>query len=409
MTASIPLGALSPEEFLRDYWQKRPLLIRNAIPGFESPISPEELAGLACEEEINARLILERGGRKPWEVRHGPFSEELFMTLPEDGYSLLVTDCEKAVPELMEIVQAFRFVPDWRIDDLMISYAPPGGSVGAHIDQYDVFLLQAHGTRKWMIESRPRPEVYVPGLDVRILETFEPDEEWLLEPGDLLYLPPGIPHHGVALTPCMTWSIGFRAPRAVDVVSGVADMLIDRLDPAALYTDPDRSLQDNPGALAAADLARFRRQVREALTADDDLIDRLIARVLTDRRVDLAPFYPGNEPMDTELLGALLEAGHQLMRTPAVRMALVENGAGAFLMVDGEETRLCERTRPLAEYLTRSVFLDSERLLAALEDEEAGIMLAALYAHGALMWVDPTALEDALEDEVDAPDDGGED
>ncbi|MFP4294865.1 MAG: JmjC domain-containing protein [Halothiobacillaceae bacterium] len=403
ITARIPLGALSPEEFLRDYWQKRPLLIRQAIPGFESPISPEELAGLACEEDINARLILEHGGRKPWEVRHGPFSEELFMTLPQTGYSLLVTDCEKAMPDLMEYVQAFRFVPDWRIDDLMISYAPPGGSVGAHIDQYDVFLLQAHGTRKWMIESRPRPEVYIPGLDVRILETFEPDEEWLLEPGDMLYLPPGIPHHGVAISPCMTWSIGFRAPRTVDVVSGVADMMIDRLDPAALYRDPDRSLQENPGALSGTDLAHFRAQVREALAADDELIDRLVARVLTDRRVDLAPFYPPNVPLDAQSIASLLESGYTLMRTPAVRMALLEHDAGAFLMVDGEETRLGEATRPLAEYLTRSVFYDSGRLLELMAPGEAQVMLAALYAHGALMWLEPEALEEGLEDDPEEP------
>jgi len=383
-----PLGEMTVETFLRDYWQKKPVLIRGAFPQFESPLTPEELAGLACEEDVNARLVLETAGSKPWEVRHGPFSEEDFMALPEEGYSLLVTDCEKAIPELMGIVEKFRFIPDWRIDDLMISYAPAGGSVGAHIDQYDVFLLQGYGTRKWMIESQPREEVYIRGLDVRILQTFKPDQKWVLEPGDMLYLPPGIPHHGVALEPCMTFSIGFRAPRLTDIVGGVADMLIQRVDPDSLYTDPNLTPQDNPGMIGSEALATFREKIREALTADDDLLDRLIARVITDRRVDLTPFYPPNEVMEVASLRQLLADGLALMRTPAAHLALIENQSGAFLMVDGQETRLNHQTQALAEYLTSNVFYQGDTLLKLIEEEEAAVLLATLFGHGALMWQD---------------------
>ena len=174
------LGGLTLETFLRDYWQKKPLLIRQAFPQFEALVTPEELAGLACEEGIHSRMVLEHGGSKPWELRYGPFSEDDFAALPSEGWSILVSDVEKALPEIMAVVEPFRFIPDWRIDDLMMSYAPPGGSVGAHVDQYDVFLLQAHGRRRWMIESQPRDDenAYIDGLDLRILKDFNPDQSW---------------------------------------------------------------------------------------------------------------------------------------------------------------------------------------------------------------------------------------
>lgn len=208
------LGGLSAAQFLREYWQKQPLLIRKAMPHWRDPLSPEELAGLACEPGVEARLVLQRAGVGPWSVRHGPFSEADFLTLPETHWTLLVQDAEKQAPALLgDFLEPFRFIPDWRCDDLMISYAPTDGSVGPHWDQYDVFLLQGKGRRRWQISTQPlQPDNLLPDTELRILCDFTPEQEWLLEPGDMLYLPPRVAHHGVAVEPCLTYSIGWRAP-----------------------------------------------------------------------------------------------------------------------------------------------------------------------------------------------------
>ncbi|WP_407276585.1 cupin domain-containing protein [Halothiobacillus sp. DCM-1] len=386
MTIATVLGQISTAEFLREYWQKKPLLIRQALPDFISPLSPEELAGLACEEDVPARLILESGGDHPWQLKQGPFTEADFTKLPEDGYSLLVTDCDKLIPDLMSIVERFRFVPDWRIDDLMISYAPPGGSVGAHIDEYDVFLLQGMGRRRWMIEYPVIHREFVPGLDIRLLAEFTPTDEWVLEPGDMLYLPPGVPHHGVAIDPCMTFSIGFRAPLWHELTAGVADRLQLCADQSARYTDPALSLQENPGELTAAMRQQLRAGVRALLNADDALLDRLIAETLSERPLDHAAFYPQQEPLSREELIAELQAGEErLMRTPAARLILVESES-TYLAHDGATLALTPAMLPLARLLTRAVFFDSAAVLAAIAAPEAADWLVQLYADGVVQW-----------------------
>lgn len=382
------LGKFSPEDFLRHYWQKKPLLIRQAIPDFVSPLSPEELAGLACEEDVPSRLILESAGERPWMLKHGPFDEEDFTRLPTSGYSLLVTDCEKLIPDLMALVERFRFVPDWRIDDLMISYAPAGGSVGAHIDEYDVFLLQAQGTRRWMIEYPPKNTDFVPDLDIRLLAQFEPTEEWILEPGDMLYLPPGVPHHGVAMDDCMTFSIGFRAPLLQELAAGVTDRLITRMDATARYTDPDLKVLSNPGIVAAPTRAKLRTLLHDVLNPDDAFLDRLIAETLSERPIDHAGFYPDNEPVTAEALRVqLAEDGETLMRTPAARMILLDGNADtAALAYDGQSISLSEHCLPLAQLLTRKVFYDSAELLAATAHDAPAELLVRLYNEGILQW-----------------------
>ena len=175
-TGKGPLG-MPPAKFLRDYWQQKPLLVRKAIPGFKSPISPEELAGLACDEEVVSRLVMERGGRTPWELRRGPFTEEDFLELPETHWTLLVSDVEKQAPDMAGLIEPFRFVPDWRIDDLMISYAPEHGTVGPHVDDYDVFLLQGLGRRRWQISTQPiDPDNFRPDVELRIMDEFEAEQ-----------------------------------------------------------------------------------------------------------------------------------------------------------------------------------------------------------------------------------------
>jgi len=187
------------EKFINLYWQKQPFILRNAFAEFESwsesLVSPEELAGLACEDDVHCRLVIEKDGSSPWQLRYGPFEEQDFIDLPETHYSLLVSECEKWFPELTDLLDQVRFIPDWRIDDLMISYASAHGSVGPHVDEYDVFLFQAMGSRRWQFcDNRVEQPPLIPDMELAILQEFSPDQDIVLNPGDMLYLPPCISH-----------------------------------------------------------------------------------------------------------------------------------------------------------------------------------------------------------------------
>ncbi|WP_196480093.1 cupin domain-containing protein, partial [Xanthomonas translucens] len=194
-TRQLPLG-MPAARFLRDYWHKRPLLIRNAFPGFVSPIEPGDLAGLACEEAALSRLIVHDRSNDRWSVRSGPFQESEFPGMPDHDWTLLVQDVDKWDPDIRALLEQFRFLPRWRVDDVMVSFAAPGGSVGAHVDHYDVFLLQAHGQRRWQIDAsvsmgrKAPPTDFREDVELKLLRSFSPTHEWLLGPGDMLYLPP---------------------------------------------------------------------------------------------------------------------------------------------------------------------------------------------------------------------------
>jgi len=291
------LQGLDTADFIDRYWQKKPCLLRNAFPDFESPVSPEELAGLACEEGVHCRLVIENGGDEPWQLRYGPFEERDFLNLPESHYSLLVSECEKWLPELAALLEQFRFLPDWRIDDLMLSYAPEGGSVGPHVDEYDVFLLQATGRRRWQYGERRCEDVrLLPNLDLAILREFDPDRETVLNPGDLLYLPPGFAHHGVALEPCLTYSIGFRAPDAVSTLESFA-LEIERVGSnLPRYSDGDLELDRHHAEITDTEIARFRSLAVEFLEQSPALWRDAVGKMLSDSaasREDSAdqPFY----------------------------------------------------------------------------------------------------------------------
>lgn len=262
-----------PERFTAEVWQQCPLFLRGAFEAFEAPLSPEELAGLACEPEVESRLVLERGGDRPWEVRYGPFTPEAFAALPAEGWSLLVHGVDRLVDGVAALLEPFRFLPNWCLDDVMVSYAPPGSSVGAHLDAYDVFLLQGTGTRRWSIEGKPRPlrdRATVPDVDVDLLRSFEPDRSWRCAPGDLLYLPAGHAHHGVAVDACTTYSIGFRAPSRADAVGGWLAELAARSVPEERLTARAGSIVEDPGRLDEELVRRIAGWCREACAADAD-------------------------------------------------------------------------------------------------------------------------------------------
>ncbi len=279
------LQNLDIEDFVTQYWQKKPCVIREAFADFELPVTPEELAGLACEEDVHCRLVIERDDGS-WQLRYGPFEERDFLALPERNYSLLVSECEKWMPELNALLDPFRFIPDWRIDDLMLSYAPEGGSVGPHVDEYDVFLLQASGARRWRYgATRLENPVLIPDLELAILEEFNHDHEIELQPGDMLYLPPGIAHHGVALEPCMTCSIGFRAPTAASVLESFA-LETERLDQQVQrYTDPELELDRHSAEISNNEIARLRTLASGLMQEADALWPDAIGKLLSDSAV----------------------------------------------------------------------------------------------------------------------------
>lgn len=323
------------ESFLRDYWQKKPLLIRNPWAQWRNPLDPDELAGLACEDEVESRLVI--GAQGSWAVEHGPVAEARFAALGQEPSTLLVQAVDHHVPEVAGLIAPFRFIPDWRIDDVMVSYATDGGGVGPHYDQYDVFLIQGAGQRRWRVgqhcdENSP----LLPDEDLRLLADFQATDEWLLDPGDILYVPPGIAHDGVAVGDgCMTYSIGFRAPSRSELILGFADDLVAEIADDDRYCDPGLSLQANPGEISSEALAALHHMVTGKL-ADREIFARWFGQFSSTPKypeIDWAP----EEPVSEQQVRAFLASNVVLTRNPASRFSFIRNAdAGLLLFVDGE-------------------------------------------------------------------------
>lgn len=240
------LGSHTVARFMREIWQRRPLLIRQALPRFSAPVQRDDLLRLATRDDVESRLITAFGGR--WTLAHGPFDDSALPALSRKRWTLLVQGLNTLLPAAHQLLQRFRFIADARLDDLMASFATDGGGVGPHVDSYDVFLLQASGQRRWRI-SRQRDTRLAPGLPLKVLADFRPTQEWVLEPGDLLYLPPGVAHEGVALGECITLSIGFRAPAWQELVEPWFLQLADRTRIGGRYADPGPPATRRPGRL----------------------------------------------------------------------------------------------------------------------------------------------------------------
>src|SRR5713101_9976020 len=229
------LGGLSETKFLSQFWQKKPLLVRNAIPDFKGVVQAPELLALSLRDDIESRLVWRRSGA--WHLREGPFSRTELTRLPKIGWTRLVPGLNLELSAADALLRRFRFLPYARLDDVMVSHAAPGGGVGPHFDSYDVFLLQGPGRRRWRA-GKPRNPVLDPAAPLKILRNFRPESEWLLDPGDMLYLPPGWAHEGVALEPCFTYSIGFRVPSHADTAREFLAFLQDRVAFDGQYADP---------------------------------------------------------------------------------------------------------------------------------------------------------------------------
>ena len=290
-------GKLTADEFLTSYWQKKPLLIRDAIPDFVSPIDGDDLAAMSLESEIESRLII----GDDYQLEHGPFDETRFQELPEDNWTLLVQAVDLWVPEVAKLRDYFNFLPSWRIDDIMISYAEDGGNVGPHKDNYDVFLLQGQGSRRWQIcESNVGEATSKSGTSLKILDNFFATNEWILNTGDMLYLPPKTAHHGVALGECTTFSIGFRAPTSIEMLDDLATELLSRdLLPEHLI-DPPLTARGSAQAISKEYIHQVKVMLLNLLN-DDQMLGEWFAQFMTQ------PKYPTLVEVTEEKREAVLQ------------------------------------------------------------------------------------------------------
>lgn len=370
------LGGLTIEAFLEEYWQKKPLLIRGAFPDFQSPISRDDILQISQRDDAEARLILEKGGDYPWQLLYGPFEEDL-SELPESHWTILVQEMNRFVPEIAELLNHFRFIPSWRIDDIMVSYAPAEGGVGAHIDNYDVFLLQAMGHRRWQIMNDPiHEESLVPDLDIRMLENFKAEEDWVLGPGDMLYLPPRIAHNGIAMDNCMTYSVGFRAPSHTEILSGFLGYLAEHTDPGQWYADPQLTIQKHVSEISPAALKQIASVIKDAVQ-DTQLIHSWFGSYVTESHREVYA-YPLDEPVQPEQIRVYLEDGNVLTRLAGANFAFIRNEENeaelfangiSFLLpppIAGCAPIICESPQLSATDL-RS-YIDNELLISLLVD-----------------------------------------
>lgn len=383
MTHDTPLevlGGLTAQQFLRDYWQKKPLLIRQAFPDFQNPLEPDELAGLALEDEVESRIVLEQGDQ-PWELRRGPFNEDTFASLPARDWTLLVQAVDQFVPEVNSLLEPFRFLPTWRIDDVMVSYAAPGGGVGPHFDNYDVFLLQGHGRRTWKLgQMCDHQSPLLPHTDLRILDGFEQSDEFTLEPGDMLYLPPRLAHYGIAVDECMTYSVGFRAPSASEVLTHFTDFLGQFIPDEERYSDADALPAVDPGMIQQDALVRLKALIAQHMN-DDHLLLTWFGQFMTE------PRYPelvtGEALPPQELLDALAE-GAILIRNPSARLAWAEMDGYVTLFASGQSRLLAPELRELLKLLCSADALHQDNLQGWLANDEAVVLIAQLIEQGSL-------------------------
>lgn len=331
-------------DFLRNDWQRRPRMLRQAFTHALADVNGDDLAALAMAPESLSRLVQFDPRRKQYRLEHGPFDAERYANLPPRNWTLLVQDVDKWLPEVMAPLLAnFGFLPRWRIEDVMISYAAPGGNVGPHIDQYDVFLVQASGHRKWSIDSRKRIDASMdPNAPLKLLKHFQPNKEWVLGPGDVLYLPPGVPHHGVAVDTCTTWSVGLRAPSDAELLTAMATALLDAgpeygpdFGPnsgpnsgpdAARYSDPDLAAPSHWHELDGAGLTRIKAALTRALERmDAQFLAQQAGRFLCRYRSPRA-LTPRARPASAVQFERRLHGGARLQRNPWHRLLWTREG-----------------------------------------------------------------------------------
>ncbi len=315
----LQLNDLTIEQFLTEYWQKKPVLLKGGFANFQDPISPDELAGLAAEEEIESRIVAKKGDE--WHLETGPFED--YAQWGEQDWTLLVQAVDHWHPESAALIEPFRFIPNWRIDDLMISYSTPGGGVGPHLDQYDVFIIQGLGKRHWRV-GMPDPSLVPTCPHPRLLQIspFVDCINVITEPGDILYIPPGCPHDGISVDASLNYSVGFRAPAQKDLLTGLADYLIENEIQGIRYTDPNRQLNANIGAITQQELQQV-RQLLQGLIDDPKLLASYFGSYITHAKHELDATEP-DPHYNADEIAEYLEEGSVLARLGGLRVCYIQ-------------------------------------------------------------------------------------
>lgn len=352
------LGGLTPRSFLARHWQRRPLLVRAALDAFQGLLSPRDLMRMAARDDTESRVVTRASGR--WQVHHGPFNTRFFRDLGTRGWTLLVQDVNHILPQASALLHRFSFVPHARLDDLMVSYAPPGGGVGPHFDSYDVFLLQGLGRRRWRVSTQRDLEL-VEGAPLKLLARFRPHQEWVLQPADMLYLPPRCAHDGVAVDECMTYSIGFRAPSWQELGTRFLAHLDDHLHLEGMYADPDLAPATRPGRIGADMLRQTRESLARIRWSGADVL-RFLGCYLSEPKPHVLFAGPKAPAARAVFLGRACRNG--LLLSLKTRMLY----AGSLVFINGE----CVRAR--ADVLRRLQRLADARAIRPVGTEPAELV-----------------------------------
>ena len=317
------LGGISAEEFLTEYWQKKPLLVKNAMPEIKDLLEPDDIFELAVENGVSARLLTQHGdNHEQWQVKNSPLSEQDLKNVPQ-LWTLLIQAVDHFSPDIANLWQHFNFIPQWRRDDIMVSYAPKGGSVGKHYDQYDVFLVQGYGQRRWQLGQYCEPDCDVlPDQPLRLLADLDICFDEILQPGDLLYVPPTLAHYGVAQDDCLTFSFGFRMPNATQIMDELTDQLLDKVAVQIPVADHSPRKLQAAGEVTTQDIELLKQQLVELIQNSKYLDDAVLGLLSESKYADTLP---ENEAMTPTEMLELLNEDAIIQREPAVRLLYTSN------------------------------------------------------------------------------------
>ena len=379
---------MTTDQFLTDFWQQKPLIIRQAFSHFPHPISADELAGLALEEDIESRIVIETPNHAPyWHLKTGPFVETDFSGLPKTHWTLLVQGVDRIIPGVAALLDHFDFIPQWRIDDVMISYAVNQGSVGPHYDHYDVFLYQATGRLKWLLTTKQcHKNNHLADVDLRIMAEFDVEEEYLLEAGDMLYLPPHVGHYGISLSDdCMTYSFGYRSYQGLELWDSFGDFLSEKEITTPLYQDPNWSKIPATSALIPDAWQQARKLLQQFLN-DEQLIQSWFGCFATrlDRQAEQQLSCPLEEGLHT-LQDFLQELSltDTLLRDAACRLAYID-GQELQFFINGVQWDTTNISPELIRYVSNHRTLSMTELKVYLDKDEDKLFLYELWR---LQWL----------------------
>ena len=379
---TLDLNQMSQNEFLTEYWQKKPVVIKQGFKNFIDPISPDEFAGLAMEETVESRLVYKKG--EEWQAEFGPF--EQYEHLGEKDWSLVIQALDNFSEEAAEIIEPFRFIPHWRLDDLMASFATAGGGVGPHVDNYDVFICQGSGKRHWRVGDNTKQNEVIAHEALLHVEAFEAIIDVELEPGDILYIPPGFPHEGIALEPSMSFSVGFRANSTVSLLSALADHLIDNELGTDLLQDADRQAITHSGEITNSDYQSIKSQLSNLLE-NEAVFKGFVGKFLTNAKHEL-DLMPSEEPFARDEVSELLTI-HGIKRLGGLRAFYFEDtiNEGVFY-INGEQQNCSADIVPVIKLLCDQSILSPDELEPWCDNEQFLSLMITLLDQGFWFWVE---------------------